>query len=130
MVDPRAGLPRRNPLGGATVVRIVIEIIILCLIVGALVGLSRLWSGKRGVQHQSRAATVPPEATWRAIHVGNENNQTEVLVVLQVPGKPDLWDRRTCAVIDNQDPEYDKRLYNAMEDARSRAVLLNNLRDT
>jgi hypothetical protein len=112
------------------VARIIIEVIILCLILGAVVSLSLRWSGQRGAQHPSPAiANAPTEALWRATHVGNEKNQTEVLVVLQVPGGTDVWDRRTCAVIDNQDPEYDKRLYNAMEDARSRAALLNSMRD-
>ena len=111
--------------------RIVIEVIILFLILGALVSLARLWSGQRGAQHPSPAiATAPTETLWRAMHVGNEKNQTEVLVVLQVPGGTDVWDRRICTVIENQDPEYDKRLYNAMEDARSRAALLNSMRDT
>jgi len=64
------------------------------------------------------------------MHIGNEKNQTEVLVVLQVPGGTDVWDRRICTVIENPDPEYDKRLYNAIEDARSRASLLNSMRDT
>ena len=112
--------------------RIVIEVIVLCLILGALVALTRVWIGQRRALYPSApmAATAPPEALWRAMHVGNEKNETEVLVVLQVPGGTDVWDRRTCTVIENQDPEYDKRLYNAMEDARSRAVLLNAMRDT
>ncbi len=111
--------------------RIVIEVIILCLILGAVASLSRRWSGQRGSRHPSPAiANAPTEALWRAMHVGNEKNQTEVLVVLQVPGGTDVWDQRTCTVIENQDPEYDKRLYNAMEDARSRAALLNSMRDT
>jgi hypothetical protein len=113
------------------VARIVIEIVILCLILGALVSVSRRWSGQREAQHLSPAiANAPTEALWRAVHVGNEKNQTEVLVVLQVPGGTDVWDRRICTVIENQDPEYDKRLFNAMEDARSRAALLNSMRDT
>jgi hypothetical protein len=114
------------------VARIVIEAIVLCLILAALFSFSRRWSGQRGVQHRSPAiaAEAPAEALWRARHVGNENNQTEVHVVLQVPGGTDVWDRRICAVIENQDPDYDKRLYNAMEDARSRAALLNSMRDT
>jgi hypothetical protein len=96
-----------------------------------LLWLARRWSGLRGAHHPSPAiAAAPTEALWRAMHVGNENNQTEVLVVLQVSGETDAWDRRTCTVIDNQDPDYDKRLYNAMEDARSRAALLNSMRDT
>ena len=113
-------------------VRIVIEAIILCLILVALVSLSRRWSGQRGAQQPSPAiaAEAPAEALWRARHVGNEKNQTEVLVVLQVPGGTDVWDRRICALIENQDPDYDKRLYNAIEDARSRAALLNSMRDT
>jgi hypothetical protein len=114
------------------VARFVIEVIILCLIVGALVSVSRRWNGQRAALHPSPAiaVTVPPEALWRAMHVGNEKNQTEVLVVLQVPGGTDVWDRRICKVIENQDPAYDERLYNAMEDARSRALLLNSMRDT
>jgi hypothetical protein len=40
-----------------------------------------------------------------------------------------VWDRRSCDLIDNLDPDYDKRVYNAMEDARARAALLNSLRD-
>jgi hypothetical protein len=113
------------------VARIVIEVITLCLILGALVALSRSLSGRRGAQHPSPAiANAPTEALWRAMHVGNEKDQTEVLVVLQVPGGIHVWDRRTCTVIENLDPEYDQRLYNAMEDARSRASLLNSMRDT
>ena len=109
--------------------RIVMEVIILFL--WAVVWLSRRWSGLRRAQHPSPAiAAAPTEALWRAMHVGNENNQTEVLVVLQVPGGTNVWDRRICTVIENQDPDYDKRLYNAMEDARSRAELLNGMRDT
>jgi hypothetical protein len=113
------------------VARIVIEVIILCLILWAVVSLSRRWNGLRAAQHPSPAtATAPTEALWRAMHVGNEKNQTEVLVILQVPGGTDVWDRRICTLIDNQDPDYDKRLYNAMEDARARAELLNRMRDT
>jgi hypothetical protein len=113
------------------VARIVIEVIILCLFLWAAVSLSRRWSGQRRAQHPSPAiGTAPTEASWRATHVGTEKNQTEVLVVLQVPGETDVWDRRICTVIDNQDPDYDKRLYNAMEDARARAELLNSMRDT
>jgi hypothetical protein len=112
------------------VARIVIEVIILCLILWAAVWLARRWSSLRGAQHPSPAiAAAPTEALWRAMHVGNENNQTEVLVILQVPGGTDVWDRRIFTVIENQDPDYDKRLYNAMEDARSRAELLNSMRD-
>ena len=111
--------------------RIVIEVVIICLFLWAVVSLSRRWSGLRRAQHPSPAiAQAPTEALWRAMHVGNEKNQTEVLVVLQVPDGTDVWDRRICTVIENQDPEYDKRLYNAMEDARSRAELLNSMRDT
>jgi hypothetical protein len=114
------------------VARIAIEVILLGLILGALVFLARLWDGQRQARHPPRpiAAQAPPEALWRAMHVGTENNQTEVLVALQVPGGTDVWDRRICAVIENQDPEYDKRLYNAMADATSRAALLNSMRDT
>jgi hypothetical protein len=112
------------------VARILIELIVLCLIVAAVVSLSRLWTGQRRARYPSPAITnAPAAALWRAMHVGNEKNQTEVLVVLQVPGGTDVWDRRSCAVIENHDPDYDKRLYNAMEDARSRAVLLNSMRD-
>ena len=112
-------------------IRIVVEFILLCLIVAAVVSVSSRMIGRREAQDPSRSiAQAPPEALWRAMHVGNEKNQTEVLVVLQVPGGTDVWDRRICTVIENQDPDYDKRLYNAMEDARSRAELLNSLRDT
>ncbi len=111
-------------------IRIVVEFVILCLIVGAVVSVSSRWIGQRGARPSPAIAQAPPDALWRAMHVGNEKNQTEVLVVLQMPGGTDVWDRRICTVIENQDPEYDKRLYNAMEDARSRAELLNSLRDT
>ena len=113
-------------------IRVVIELVVLCLIVGAAVSLFRLWNGQRRTLRPSAATAseIPPEGLWRATHVGNERNQTEVLVVLQVPGSTRVWDRRICAVIDNQDSEYDKRFYNAMEDARSRASLLNSMRDT
>ena len=112
--------------------RIIVEVTLLCLIVIALISLARRWTALRGVLHPSLAAAAqaPPAALWRALHVGNEKNQTEVLVVLQVPGGAEVWDRRICAIIDNQDPDYDKRLYNAIEDARSRATLLNGMRDT
>ena len=111
--------------------RIVIEVIILCLFLWAAVSLSRRWSGLRRAQYQSPAiTTAPTDALWRATHVGNEKNQTEVFVVLQVQGGTHVWDRRICTVIENQDPDYDKLLYNAMEDARSRAELLNGMRDT
>ena len=71
--------------------RIVIEVIILCLFLWAAVSLSRRWSGLRRAQHQSPAiATAPTDALWRATHVGNEKNQTEVLVVLQIPGGTDV----------------------------------------
>lgn len=111
-------------------IRIVLEVIILCLFLWAVVWLSRRWNGLRRAQHPSSAiAAAPTDALWRAMHVGNENNQTEVLVILQVPGGTDVWDRRIFTVIENQDPDYDKRLYNAMEDARSRAELLNSMRD-
>jgi len=112
------------------VIRIVLEVIILCLFLWAVVSLSRRWDGLGRAQHPSPAiAAAPTEALWRAMHVGNENNQTEVLVILQVPGGTDVWDRRILSVIENQDPDYDKRLYHAMEDARSRAELLNSMRD-
>lgn len=111
--------------------RIIVEFILLCLIVMALFLLVRRLPALRGAPHPSlTAAAAPPEALWRALHAGNDKNQTEVLVVLQVPGGAEIWDRRTCAVIDNQDPDYDRRLYNAIEDARSRATLLNGLRDS
>jgi hypothetical protein len=88
------------------VARIVIEVIILCLFLWAAVSLSRRWSGQRRAQHPSSAvAAAPTEASWRATHVGTEKNQTEVVVVLQVPGGTDVWDRRICTVIENQDPD-------------------------
>ena len=111
--------------------RLIVELILLSLIVIGLFALARRLPALRDAAHPSlTAAAAPPEALWRALHVGNEKNQTEVVVVLQVSGAVEIWDRRTCAVIDNQDPDYDKRLYNAIEDARSRATLLNGLRDT
>ena len=111
-------------------IRIVFEVIILCLFLWAIIWLSRRQSGLRRAQYPSSAiAAAPTDALWRAMQVGNENNQTEVLVILQVPGGTDVWDRRIFTVIENQDPDYDKRLYNAMEDARSRAELLNSMRD-
>jgi hypothetical protein len=39
-----------------------------------------------------------------------------------------VWDRRSFARLGNQDTDYDKRFYNAMEDARARAALLNSQR--
>ena len=112
--------------------RLIVELILLSLIVIGLFALARRLPALRGAPNPSltAAAAAPPEALWRALHAGNEKNQTEVLVVLQVPSGVEIWDRRTCAVIDNQDPDYDRRLYNAIEDARSRATLLNGLRDT
>jgi hypothetical protein len=52
-----------------------------------------------------------------------------VLIVLRGGERDQIWDRRTCAVISNLDPDYDRLLFNALEDARARAALLNNMRD-
>jgi hypothetical protein len=49
------------------------------------------------------------------------------MVVLRSGPDGQVWDRRSCAIITNTDPAYDKLLYNAMEDARQRATLLNSL---
>ncbi|MGX7678893.1 hypothetical protein ACSMXN_08335 [Jatrophihabitans sp. DSM 45814] len=111
--------------------RIVFEGVILLLIVAGVLFLAREWDDRRRMPttRADRALTAPTTAVWQATNVGTHDNQTEVAVILRGPGPSDVWERRTCAVIPNLDPDYDTRLYNAMEDARARASLLNSMRD-
>ncbi|MEO6702914.1 MAG: hypothetical protein ABI140_18805 [Jatrophihabitantaceae bacterium] len=112
-------------------VRIVAELVVLLLIVAGLLYLARQWD-----RHQSvgsvlapQALQAPADASWQAAHYGTAQDETEIVVVLRSPASRQVWDRRTCGLIANQDPDYDRKLYNAMADARSRAFLLNGLRE-
>jgi hypothetical protein len=111
------------------VIRIVVELGVLVGIVAAVLYLARQWDNRRRSVIGSSALVEPPaDAVWRATHHGNARDQTEVQIILRGAAN-EVWDRRTCAVIENQDPDYDKLLFNAMEDAKSRAALLNGMRD-
>jgi hypothetical protein len=107
----------------------VFDVVVLALILGALLYFARQLQGRRS----SLDATVlplqaPPDAAWQVRHLGTDDDQTEILLVLRDHDTNRVWDRRSFMKIDNQDPDYDKRFYNAMEDARARAVLLNSQR--
>ncbi len=116
--------------------RLGFELVVLLLIVAGLLYAARQRDSRRsGLFRRRRADQLPaanlaatPEASWEATHYGTARETTEVAVLLRGPGRADIWDRRTCAVIDNRDPDYDKLLYNAMEEARLRAGLLNSMR--
>jgi hypothetical protein len=108
----------------------VVELAVLGCIAAGIVYLVRQWDNqRRSVPGARSAIEAPPGARWRAIHTGTADERTEVQVVLRDGDRGQIWDRRTCAVISNLDPDYDRLLFNALEDARSRAELLNNLRD-
>jgi len=111
------------------VIRVVFEVAILMCIVAGILYLTRQWGQGRSVSGVPRAIEAPPGARWRAVHAGTADERTEVQIVLRDGDRGQVWDRRTCAVISNLDPDYDRLLFNALEDARSRAVLLNNLRE-
>jgi hypothetical protein len=111
------------------VIRIVFELAVLACIAGGILYLARQWDQRRSVPAIPGAIEAPPAARWRAIHSGTPDERTEVLLVLRGGDRDQIWDRRTCAVISNLDPDYDKLLFNALEDARSRAALLNGMRD-
>jgi hypothetical protein len=97
------------------VIRIVFELAILAGIVAGVLYLARQWDNqRRSVSGVPSAIEAPPGARWRAIHTGTADERTEVQIVLR---GGDL------------DPDYDRLLFNALEDARSRAALLNNLRE-
>lgn len=112
-------------------IRIVFELFVLLLIVGAVLYLARLWDTQRRPVNPVALRTLPtpPEATWHATHHGTADDRTEVLVELRSAQPGQVFDRRTCTVIANQDPDYDRLLYNAIEDARNRAALLNSMRE-
>lgn len=106
-------------------IRIVVELLVLLCIIGGVLYLARQFDRQRP---GNRALLAPPDATWRAVHHGTADERTEIqLVLLQVPDT--VWDRRTFGSIDNGDPDYDRLLFNGLEDARARAALLNQLRD-
>lgn len=110
-------------------IRIVIELAVLMCIAGGILYLARQWDQRRSVAAAPRALEAPPGSRWRAVHAGTADERTEVQIVLRDGDRGQIWDRRTCAVISNLDPDYDRLLFNALEDARSRAALLNNLRE-
>jgi hypothetical protein len=113
--------------------RIVFELVVLAAIAVAILTFARQWDDQRRLRGSGNtgnaALAVPADAVWAAMNQGTSDGQTEIVVVLRSPGSTTAWDRRVCDVIPNRDPNYDKRLYNAMEDARSRANLLNTMRD-
>jgi hypothetical protein len=111
--------------------RILFEVVVLAVIVAAgLHFVRQLGDRVRGrTADPAESLVAPPGSTWHAVNHGTAKEQTEILVVLLGPDSSRVWDRRSCDLIDNRDPDYDKRLYNAMEDARARAALLNSMRD-
>jgi hypothetical protein len=111
------------------VIRIVFELVVLACIVAGILSLARQWDRRRATAAPPGAIEAPAAARWRAIHSGTPDERTEVLLVLRGGDRDQIWDRRTCAVISNLDPDYDKLLFNALEDARTRAALLNGMRD-
>jgi hypothetical protein len=112
------------------VITIVPEFAILACIAAVILYLARQWNNQgRSVAGIPGAIEAPPGARWRAVHSGTPDERTEVLIVLRGGERDQMWDRRTCAVISNLDPDYDRLLFNALEDARARAALLNNMRD-
>ncbi len=110
-------------------IRIVFELAVLACIVAGVLQLARQWDQRRSTAALPGAIEAPAAARWRAVHSGTPDEQTEVLLVLRGGDRDQIWDRRTCAVISNLDPDYDKLLFNALEDARTRAALLNGMRD-
>jgi hypothetical protein len=111
------------------VIRIVAELVLLACIAAGILSLARQWDQRRTVPRLPGAIEAPPGARWRAIHTGTPDERTEVQIVLRSGERDQIWDRRTCAVISNLDPDYDRLLFNALEDARSRAALLNGMQD-
>jgi len=109
------------------VIRLVVEGLLLLLIVAGVLYAARQIDGRRVAGGSPRALSAPPTARWQAVHAGTTDQRTEVSVVLRSPDSGQVWDQRLCATIGNQDPDYDRLLYNAMEDARQRAVLLNGM---
>lgn len=106
-------------------IRIVLELVVLLCIVGGVLYLARQVDlQRRGAQ----PLEPPPEASWHAVHHGTSDERTEIQIVLRTAPNQ-IWDRRTCATVDNADPDYDRLLFNALEDARARADLLNRMRD-
>jgi hypothetical protein len=111
-------------------IRIVLEFAVLLCIISGILYLARQWDDqRRPVTRVPGAIDAPPGARWRAIHTGTADERTEVLIVLRGGERDQVWDRRTCAVISNLDPDYDRLLFNALEDARSRAALLNGMQE-
>jgi hypothetical protein len=110
-------------------IRIVFELVVLACIAAGILYLARQWDQRRTVTGTPAALDAPAGSRWRAIHIGTADERTEVQIVLRGGDRDQIWDRRTCAVISNLDPDYDRLLFNAVEDARTRAELLNGLRD-
>ena len=111
-------------------IRIVFELAVLACIVAGVLYLARQWDNqRRALPGLPGAIEAPPGARWHAIHSGTPDERTEVLIVLRGGERNQIWDRRTCAMISNLDPGYDRLLFNALEDARARAALLNNMRE-
>ena len=109
---------------------IVFELAVLVCIAAGILYLARQWDNQRRSSTGLHSAIeAPPGARWRAIHTGTADEQTQVQIVLRGGDRDQVWDRRTCAVISNLDPDYDRLLFNALEDARSRAALLNGMRE-
>jgi hypothetical protein len=109
--------------------RIILELAILALIVGGLLYFARQWDAqRRAVSPSGMALQAPPDATWQVRDVGTASDQTEIVLILRDHDTNRVWDRRSFTIIDNHDPDYNKRFYNAMEDARARAALLNSQR--
>jgi hypothetical protein len=109
--------------------RLVVEAIFLALIVAGLLYSARQFDGRRkSVSPGGLPLPAPPDSTWQVRHLGTQDDKTEIVLVLQDHDTNRVWDRRSFTVIDNQDSDYDKRFYNAMEDARARAALLNSQR--
>jgi hypothetical protein len=107
------------------VIRIVFELAVLLGIVAGVLYLARQFDRQRG---GGRILEPPPEAMWRAVHHGTPDERTEVQILLR-SGPNEIWDRRTCATIENANPDYDRLLFNALEDAKARADLLNRMRE-
>jgi hypothetical protein len=114
----------------SALIEIVFELAVLAFIAAGILYLVQQWGNqRRPAPGLPGAIEAPPEARWRAIHSGTADERTQVQIVLRGGQRDQVWDRRTCAVISNLDPDYDRLLFNALEDARSRAALLNGLRD-
>jgi hypothetical protein len=110
-------------------IRVVFEFAVLACILAGILYLARQRDQRRPLVGLPGAIEAPPAARWRAIHSGTPDERTEVQIVLRGGERNQIWDRRTCAVISNMDPDYDRLLFNALEDARARAALLNGMRE-